>query len=220
MRVSWRLALRLALRDLRGGVRGMGIVLACLALGVTAIAAIGSLNAAVDRGLQTQGRVLLGGDLAIDGGGSPLPEALAGWLVARGGRVSRILTMRSMLVAPGGDRMLVDLKAVDGAYPLVGAVGLAPDQSLEGALDGGVVADPLVVERLRLKPGDSVRIGEARLVLRAALTAEPDRQAGGALLGPPVIVNAAGLAASKLVQPGSIMTYEWRVAHPSGYGDR
>ena len=210
MRVSWRLALR----DLRGGVRGMGIVLACLALGVTAIAAIGSLNAAVDRGLQTQGRALLGGDLAIDGGGSPLPEALAGWLAARGGRVSRILTMRSMLVAPGGDRMLVDLKAVDGAYPLVGAVGLAPVQSLEGALDGGVVADPLVVERLRLKPGDSVRIGEARLVLRAALTAEPDRQAGGALLGPPVIVNAAGLAASKLLQPGSIMTYEWRVALP------
>ena len=208
------LAWRLALRDLRGGARGMGIVLACLALGVAAIAAVGSLDAAVDRGLQVQGRVLLGGDLAIDGGAQPLPDALRVWLAARGGRVSAIVTMRSLLVAPGGDRQLVDLKIVDGAYPLAGGVTLAPPVGLARALDGGAVADPLVLDRLRLKPGDTVRIGDAKLVLRAALIGAPDRREGPALLGPPVIIGAASLAATGLVQPGSLLKYEWRVVLP------
>ena len=211
-----RLAWRLAWRDLRGGVRGMGIVLACLALGVAAIAAVGSLNAAVDRGLQMQGRVLLGGDLAIDGGSEPLPDALRAWLVAKAGRVSEIVTMRSLLVAPGGDRELVDLKVVDGAYPLAGAVSLDPPMKLASALEGGVVADPLVLQRLGLHPGDHVRIGDASLVLRAALTAEPDKQEGTALLGPRVTIGAASLAATRLVQPGSLLTYALRVALPPG----
>jgi putative ABC transport system permease protein len=209
-----RLAWRLALRDLRGGVRGMGIVLACLALGVAAIAAVGSLDAAVDRGLQDQGRVLLGGDLDIDGGAQPLPDTLHAWLAARGARISAIVTMRSLLVAPSGDRQLIDLKSVDAAYPLAGTVGLDPPMGLARALNGGVVADPLVLEKLRLKPGDRVRIGDATLVLRAALVAEPDRRAGPALLGPPVLIGAASLAATGLVQPGSLLKYEWRVALP------
>ncbi len=211
-----KLAFRLALRDLRGSARGMWIVLACLALGVAAIAAVGSLNAAVDRGLQTQGRVLLGGDIAIDGGSEPLPAALRAWLAARGSRVSEVVAMRSLLVAPGGDRMLVDLKAVDAAYPLAGAVSLAPSMPVARALDGGVVADPLVLQRLKLKPGDRVRLGNAQLVLRAALVAAPDKQEGTALLGPPALINTASLAATGLVQPGSLLTYTLRATLPGG----
>jgi putative ABC transport system permease protein len=191
------------------------IVLACLALGVAAIAAVGSLNSAVERGLRTQGRVLLGGDLAIDGGAEPLPAALRAWLAARDARVSQVVTMRSLLVAPSGDRALIDLKAADAAYPLVGAVALDPPMPLARALDGGVVADPLLLGRLRVKPGDTVRIGQANLVLRAGLTSEPDR-AAGALLGPRVIIGGASLAATGLVQPGSLLSYELRAVLPAG----
>ena len=53
----------LALRDLRGGLRGIRIVLACLALGVAAIAAVGSLRAAIDQGLAADGATLLGGEI-------------------------------------------------------------------------------------------------------------------------------------------------------------
>ncbi len=205
-----RLAWRLALRDLRGGWRGMRIVLACLALGVGAIASVGSLDSAVQRGMQVQGRVLLGGDLAVDGGAQPLPDGLRAFLRARGARISGIVTMRSLLVAASGDRVLVDLKAVDASYPLVGTVGLQPTLPLPVALAGGVIADPLILQRLRIKPGDRVRLGQASLVLRAGLVGEPDH-AASALLGPRAIVAAAELSATGLVQPGSLLTYEWRV---------
>ncbi len=82
------LAARLAWRDLRGGLRGMRIVLACLALGVGAIGAVGSLHAALERGLATEGARMLGGDVAIENGAQPLPEALRGWISGQGGRVS------------------------------------------------------------------------------------------------------------------------------------
>ena len=212
----WRLAARLALRDLRGGTRGIRVVLACLALGVAAIAAVGSLRAAVDQGLAQDGSALLGGDLEIDGGAQALPDALRPWLLARGAKLSEIVTMRSLLVAPSGDRQLIELKAVDAAYPLVGQVGLDPAMPLAQALDGGAVADPLLLQRLDLHPGDIVRIGEARLVLRAALTAEPDHAGGLAILGPRVLVRDSVLPSTGLVQTGSLLDYQWRLLLPPG----
>src|SRR5579863_1617440 len=113
------LALRLARRDLRGGARGLWIVLLCLTLGVGVIAAVGSLRAATDQGLTTDGRRILGGDLEVESGAQPLPDALRGWLTARGARLSEVVQMRSMLVAASGERQLVEVKAVDSAWPLV-----------------------------------------------------------------------------------------------------
>jgi putative ABC transport system permease protein len=211
-----RLAWRLALRDLRGGVRGIRVVLACLALGVAAIAAVGSLRAAVDAGLAQNGAALLGGDLAIDGGAQPLPDALLPWLTGRGAKVSKIVTMRSLLVAPSGARQLIELKAVDAAYPLVGAAVLDPAIPLNRALDGGVAADPLVLARLHLHAGDTVRIGTASFVLRAALTSEPDHANGLAILGPRVLIAESALPSTGLVQTGSLLNYEWRLLLPQG----
>ena len=114
------LAFRLARRELRGGVRGLWIVLLCLALGVAVIAAVGTLRAATDRGLAEDGRRILGGDLEVESGSQPLPDALRDWLRARGAALSDVVQMRSMLVAPSGERQLVELKAVDAAWPLVG----------------------------------------------------------------------------------------------------
>ncbi len=114
------LAFRFARRDLRGGVRGLTTVLLCLALGVGVIAAVGSLRAAVDAGLAADGRRILGGDVAVDAGNVALPDTLRQWLRDRGATISDVTMMRSLLVAPSGERTLIELKAVDAAWPLVG----------------------------------------------------------------------------------------------------
>ena len=211
------LALRLARRELRGGVRGLRIVLACLALGVAAIAAVGTLRSGVERGLAADGRRILGGDLEIEGGAQPLPDALRDWLRARGARICDVVTLRSMLVAPSGARMLVELKAVDAAWPLLGQATLAQPQDVQAALaGGGLLADPLVLQRLGIVPGASVRLGTATLTLRAALTAEPDRVASPSILGPRVLIGLHSLPATGLVQPGSIVQFRLRALLPAG----
>src|SRR5271163_2587628 len=115
------LTLRLALRELRGGLRGFYVFIACIALGVLAIAAVGSFAESLADGLASQGRVILGGDEAfslIQREASPAERA---FLAARGD-VSAVATLRAMARTAEGKLALVEAKAVDAAYPLYGAV--------------------------------------------------------------------------------------------------
>jgi len=215
------LAFRLARRELRGGVWGMRIVLACLALGVAVIGAVGTLRVATERGLAADGRRLLGGDLEIDSGSQRLSDAVRGWLVARGARLSDIVELRTLLVAPSGERTLVELKAVDPAWPLVGTIGTDPPLDVARALaeqDGrfGLLTSQVVLDRLSLHPGDAARLGSASFTVRAALTSEPDALATPALFGPHVVIPLAAVPATGLIVPGSLVTYRLRIVLPPG----
>ena len=219
------IALRFARRELRGGVRGLRIVLACLALGVGAIAAVGSLREGIERVLATEGRRILGGDLEIQSGAQPLPDTLRDWFRARGGQVSDVVQMRSMLVATGpgggsGERQLVELKAVDPAYPLVGAaaVSAGPLQDALSERDGvaGLVAEQVVLDRLGVQPGATLRLGQSTVQVRGVLVSEPDRVATPTILGPRAMIGTAALPATELVQPGSLLNYDLRVVLPPG----
>lgn len=215
------LAFRLAGRELRGGVAGLRIVLACLALGVAAIAAVGSLRAGIEQGLARDGARILGGDLEIRGGAQPLPPALDAFLRARGARLSHVVTLRSMLVAASGARVLVELKAVDGAWPLVGSAGITPQQPLATALDAspqgyGLLVEPVLLDRLGLRLGDVLTLGRAKVVLRGVLEAEPDRVASFGLFGLRAMVSDAVLPESALLAPGAIAEYRLRAKLPQG----
>jgi putative ABC transport system permease protein len=214
------LALTLAHRELRGGVRGLWIVLLCLALGVGVIAAVGTLRAAVDAGLASDGRALLGGDIEIGSGSQSLPGQLDDWLHARGATTSTITQMRSMLVAPSGERQLIELKAVDAHWPLVGSATIQPAQPLSDALreqDGqyGLLVDQIILDRLALRPGDTVRLGTASFRVAGTLKHEPDRVATAAILGPRVLVSADALPSTGLVSPGSMVSYALRLTVPN-----
>src|SRR5260370_15480559 len=128
------LACRLARRELRGGLRGFRIFLACLALGVAVIAGVGSLSAAVGAGLRADARAMLGGDVELHLVHRPAtPQQRA--YHAKDADVSEVAQMRAMARTEDGDeRALVELKAVDDAYPLYGAVTLDPAQMLEAAV--------------------------------------------------------------------------------------
>jgi len=214
-----RLAFRLARRELRGGVRGLWIVLLCLVLGVSVIAAVGTLRGAVDAGLAADGRKLLGGDLEVDGGPRPLPDELRIWLRARGASLSDAVLMRSILVAPSGDRQLIELKAVDAAWPLVGEPRVTPPMPLAAALESrdghfGLLAERVVLDRLNLKIGDLVRLGSATLRVSGELSAEPDRVATPSLFGPRVLIPAEALPATQLVAPGAMVRHALRLTLP------
>ncbi|WP_240046532.1 ABC transporter permease [Paracraurococcus ruber] len=229
------LGLRLARRELRGGIRSLRIVLACLALGVAAIAAVGTLRAAIEAGLAADGARILGGDVEVRSGNRPMPPEARALVEARGGRVSEVVTLRSMLVAPSGERMLVEVKAVDGPYPLYGALDLDPPGPLATAQEANAVPilqgspaeeaalnlprvalDPLVIERLGLAIGDRVRIGEAEFRVAARVVAEPDKATTPALFGPRALITRAMLDRTRLLQPGALVNHDLRVRLPEG----
>jgi putative ABC transport system permease protein len=205
------LAFRFARRDLRGGVKGLRIVLACLALGVAAITAVGTLRAGIEAGMAADGARILGGEVEVASQQGPLPPAAVDWLVANSARLSQVTAMRAMAVAPGGDRTLVELKAVDDAYPLFGDLVLDPPGRLA---PGEIVVERIVADRLGVAPGAAIRIGDASFTLRGTIAAEPDKVASPAIFGPRAMIAMADLPATALVQPGSLVTFEYRLVLP------
>jgi putative ABC transport system permease protein len=217
-RASRWLPLRFAWREIRGGLRGFYVFIACIALGVTAIAGIGSVAQSLSRGLAREGRVILGGDVAVSLIQREASAAERAFLESRG-RVSVATTMRAMARAADGRNALIEIKALDDAYPLFGQVVLDPPLPLAAALaerDGafGAAADPALLTRLDLVPGAMVTIGAARIEIRAAIKTEPDRLAGGIAFGPRVFISQAALRATGLLQPGSLMRWHYRIRLP------
>ena len=179
--MSLRQAARIARRELRGGLRGFTIFLACLALGVAAIAAVGTVRAAIQAGLEREGAALLGGDAVMRFTYRFAAEEERAWMEDIAEAVSETADFRSMAVVEGDttERGLTQVLAVDSAYPLVGAVRLDPDISLEAALAGdgtrpGAVMERVLADRLALSPGDSLRYGAREFVLSAILDSYPD----------------------------------------------
>jgi putative ABC transport system permease protein len=215
------LSLRLAGRELRGGISGFRLFLFCLALGAALIAGVGSVAEAVRAGLARDARILLGGDVELRLLYRPAsPAQLQAFTAA--GALSAVDSLRAMAkTADGAQRLLVEMKAVDGAYPLAGQMALAPEGFLRPALakrDGswGAVADPEVLDRLGLKLGDRVQVGALVYQLRAVISREPDRGADAFLLGPRLMVARASLAETGLVQPGSLIYHLYRIAYRPG----
>jgi putative ABC transport system permease protein len=212
------LLLRLAFRELRGGLRGFGIFLACIALGVAAIASVSSLSRSLTEGISREGRRILGGDMAFS-----LLQREAGpperAFLESQGRVNVIATMRAMAVAGEKGSGLVEMKAVDGGYPNVGMLETDPQLApaeVFAERNGvfGAAVDPALLARLDLKVGDRVTVGAANVELRARLVSEPDKIADGIGFGPRLLLSQDALKATGLVQPGSLVRWTYRLTLP------
>ncbi|MFZ2101967.1 MAG: ABC transporter permease [Oricola sp.] len=210
------LAARFALRELRGGLSGFYVFLACIALGTAAIGGVNAVSQSVTRGIDEQGQVILGGDLRFELVHRETTPQERDFLDGLG-KVAVSASMRSMArLEDQSDQSLVELKAVDGAYPLYGQLETEPAltrEDLFGQKDGihGAVAQDILLQRLGLAVGDSIRLGNATYQIRALLVREPDAVSDGFAFAPRLMVSLDGLAASGLVQPGSLVEYVYKI---------
>ena len=222
--MSLRQATRLARRELRGGLRGFRLFLACLALGVAAIAAVGSVRAAIEAGLAREGAALLGGDAELQFTYRFADAEERGWMEDRAEALSEVVEFRSMATVGDGDsaqRALTQVKAVDPVYPLVGEVRLEPAMPLaeafamrEGQPSG--IMERALADRLGLAPGDSFRLGTTVFRLSAILLREPDSTGGSFALGPRTMVLRSSLTDSGLLGPGTLFYSAYRLDLPPG----
>ena len=215
--IGWRFAKR----ELRGGVGGFWILITCLALGVAAIAGVGTVRSAIEAGLQSEGAVLLGGDAEAEYTYRFADETEQAWLADVSLKMSEIADFRSMVVVEldgETERGLTQIKAIDTAYPLTGTVRLQSGRDLHSALDQGnaVVMEALLVDRLGLNIGDTIRLGTKEFILGDVVTNIPDSAGDGFALGPRTLVYKDALDGSGLLQAGTLFTSKYRLELPDG----
>ena len=213
---SLALAARFALREMRGGLSGFAIFIACIALGVAAIGGVNSVARSITEGVATQGQQLLGGDIRFELVQREANDAEMRYLRELG-TVAASADMRSMVrLADGSDQTLVEVKAVDEAYPLYGALVTEPPMPTENLFAPqsgtfGAAAPDLLFQRLGLSVGDTVLLGGAEIELRARLVSEPDAASDGFGFAPRLLLSLDALRAAGLIQPGSLVEHAYKV---------
>ncbi|MBB4305172.1 putative ABC transport system permease protein [Rhodobium orientis] len=222
---SYAIASRFAFRELRGGLKGFYVFLACILLGVATIAGVGSLSRAMTEGIAAEGQTILGGDLAfsiVHREATPEERTFLESL----GNISEVATLRAMARVPQEDsdanrQALVEVKAIDGPYPLYGTLDLEDGGNVHDRLgaagsnaDGtiwGAAVDPTLLARLGLQKGDTLSLGRTTLKVTGVIAGEPDFLGSGAAFGPRLMIGREALDASTLIQPGSLVRWRYRV---------
>ncbi len=212
------LAITFSLREMRSGLKGFYLFISCLAIGVAAIAGVGTVSKSIEAGLAKDGRKLLGGDLSIRLIHRSATEKQKKFF-NNISDFSEVIEMRSMVQSnkSAAYRTLVELKAVDQAYPLVGNILLKQSLTLKEALQEkngvfGAVVDKNLLTKLNLEIGDIINIGESKFRLTGTIKKEPDKVTNILSFGPRVMIASLGLYRTKLVQPGSQIRYRYRIA--------
>ena len=215
----WALGWRTLWRDLRSGE--LRLLMVAVTLAVAALTAVGFFSDRLQAGLQRDARQLLGGDAVVVSDNPPA----APWVEqADRLKLRHVLTLTFPTMgraddAQGGATRLVALKAVGDGYPLRGQLRLARDaadregQPTSGIPERGTVwVDAALLEALALKSGDALLLGDARFRIAELIALEPDRGTGFMTFAPRLMLNAADLSATGLVQPASRITYRLAVA--------
>ena len=206
-----------ALRQWRGSRSGLLLLVICLVLASASLGLVGMLGDSVRSGIERDGRKILGGDVALTLVQRNASAEEIGHLQESTARISQVTTLSTMARnMENTEESLVSLKAVDASYPLVGEIevgGMAFDAEELGflLLKRGVVVQQVLLDRLGLEIGDSLRLGETVLEIRGVMGLEPDPSFGVMVFGAKVIVSQQTLQATGLVQPGALVRFHYRL---------
>lgn len=209
------LFLKIAILELRGGFRGFYIALACLAVSSFTLTASNSFTQSLTSQLQKEGRTILGGDVELSRVHLPFSKVEIKFFEKNSDDFSLISQMRVMAQAKKQNTP-AELKAIDAAYPLIGALGLYPkpkNKDIFKKQNGvyGVVASANLLTSLGIKLGEVFKVGAAKFQLRAIIENEPDGLASGISFAPRILISNQALKATKLVKLGSLITYRARL---------
>ncbi|MGH8529965.1 MAG: ABC transporter permease [Nevskiales bacterium] len=207
------LVVRYALRRLRtaGGAGELRILALAIVVAVAAASAVGLFSERMRGALAAQSGETLGADLLVTGR-DPIPENLAAAAAALGLRNTHYVALPSLLIV-GERTALAAVKAVQTGYPLRGELRTAAEPYADARRANGIPqpgeawADVKLWSELGLTPGAEVQLGALKLKIAAFLEYEPDRGVGFFDLAPRLLINAADMARSGLIGPGSRVQY-------------
>ena len=207
--------LKLSLRELKGSFNEFKIVMISIFLGVFIITAVGSLSKNLKHEINNKSSDLLGGDFELSTTYQEFPIKIKKWL-ENNGKTSLIVELRTMLTSNqsvGVKRRIVELKAVDQNWPLIGIPIIVPNKSINKSLkmnnnNNGALIDASLKKQLEIQVGDVLQLGKTKIQISGIIKKEPDRMFSFATFGSRLLISNATLKASGLVIPGSLVKYK------------
>ena len=205
-----RFVIRHALRESRSSWKRLALYMSSITLGVAALVAINSFQTNAEQSVRDEARSLLGGDARV-WSNVPFPRAMNAVLdsAARNYGVARVTALISMAVsARSGQTTLVQLNAIDRGYPFYRDIATEPADRWQTIAQGGrAVVDPALLLRLNMKTGDTLLLGNERLVIAATVQKSPSDFNFRNAIGPRVYISNADLAKTGLLRFGSLAQY-------------
>ena len=202
----------LAWRESRTARRRLLLYMSSISLGVAALVAIDSFAANVQQSIAEQSRALLGGDINLRArsGFTPALDSLLDSLAAGGVPSAKIVSFASMATAaPSGGTRLAQVRAVSPGYPYYGEVITEPAGAWSALHEGkNAYVDPSLLISIDASVGDTLVIGYARFVIRAALINVPGDPGIAATIGPRIFIPDRYLDETQLMGLGSRAEYE------------
>lgn len=199
-------------RQISGALHQSIVFVLCVALSLVTLVTLGGFRRSVHSSFLRDARTLHAADIIISSHyplSKPLLRALSGLEHEKKIETARVYEFYSVVRADkGGASLLAGLKGVDPSYPFYGSMELASGRSFREVLtSGSIVVEQSLLDRLLLKPGDRLRVGNATLTIRDVVVLEPDRPVNFFALGPRIFVSAADLPSLGLVGKGSRVDY-------------
>lgn len=200
------------------------VLLFALILAVTATTSVSFFTDRIKSGIETQGNVLLGGDLVVMSDHA-IPASYPQQAQQRQLQTTQTLEFPSMVVS-GESSQLAEIKAVESGFPLRGhlTVSRQPSAKSELATDipakGSVWIEPGLAKKLALKIGDDISIGDSEFKVAAMLLLEPSRGGDMFSIAPRVFMNSADVPATGLIQFGSRVKYQLLIASANAGDNR
>jgi putative ABC transport system permease protein len=216
---SLKFALVALVRDAKGGE--LGVLFWGLVVAVAALTAVGFFTSRIAQGIREQAGAVLAADLKLE---SRRPLELDG-AYGREARARGLATARlesfASVVFQGDVSQLVSVIATSDGYPLRGRLKLAdvpygPGHPVTGIPGRGEAwADPRLLARLGVPVGGTLALGALSVRVAAVLDYRPDQGSGFQDLAPALLINAADVAATQLVGPGSRASWSLLFAGPA-----
>ncbi len=209
-----------AWREGRAGMRRIGAYAASVALGVAALVAVHSFSADVIRSIREESQLLLGADLRLTSN-APISDSvgsIADSVVTEGGRLSRVTGLVSMVYAPGnGATRLTQVRGVEGGFPLYGRVETTPPGIWSRLGEPGIaIVDEAIPIQLGVGAGDTLQVGTSSFVILGTVRGLPTDIGFQSAIGPRVFVARSELAASGLLEFGSVARHHIYLRMPAG----
>ncbi len=207
--------LSLSFRELRGSFNEFKIVVASIFLGVFIISAVGSISENLKSEIKNKRVEMLGGNFELSTTYQEFPNNIKSWL-ENNGKTTHLIELRTMLSYNSQSllkRRIVELKAVENNYPLVGKVIISPYQKVKLSLrtkknEKKILIDKSLKEQLGIDVGDFVYLGKSKFKINGIIEKEPDRMFSFATFGPRVLLSIDVLKETGLLKDGSLIKYK------------